>query len=590
MIARRTLWAILATWLLALSAWAQSPLIEVWKDVYAVPLVRDHFTVQRGDIIPYRVHLIDSSFNPIPMDQATRSAAVQVLYEPGITARVYSATLYASAAIIQADPTINLLPGDYILQSVLYEEPGHTIIMIGSEENLTITPKPDISFGDIAFTNINDFTAYVSNQVALSVSNQVLVILTNNINVGQTFVSNYIANVISNFVDATVTVPGLTVNVSNIKIPIENILTPGIPSGAVIRADGNALYADTNYQANVLVRWGTNNLGYASTLHIGAGLLASVSDGTASVALAGMNFPGASGVTLTNVHYFINSGRTGEWYQTSAGSTSHWVQLIGGGGGGGSLSGGGGGGVRMRFNIAPLSWIYAEVSEAPAIGTNTTGAAEYGPSTWPGGGRGASRTINYIMRSSGGYTALWDGVPDRVTFSNLIAIAAGGSSYGMHLPSSVVPPTGGGGMLGIDGNANGTSYLGGRGATETDNGAFAINSSFAGMAITGSPPAQLQGGDAQLATNSTGAASGGSPGYFSGSGGYAAGGGNNASGGNGGTGSSWINPKYGVGEVSQGANIFPPYMDHPLYRNLGVQYGAGNMPGLGIIADIVEVP
>ncbi len=593
MIARRTLWAILATWLLALSAWAQSPLKEVWKDVYAVPLAREDFTSQRGEVFPYRVHLHDSSYNPIPMDQATRSAAVQLLYAPGITAKVYSATLYAPDAIIHAEPVINLLPGDYTLQSLVYEEPGHTLLMIGSEDNLTITPKPDISFGDMSFTNYNSFSAFVSNQVSMSLSNFFLINLTNNISVAGVFVTNGFSfyTFLTNFVDANVYIPGLSVDLTNMYLHISQIIADDFPSGAVVRVNGaNRLYADTNFQASVFVRQGTNDLGYADTLTIGPGLMAGVSNGEASVELAGMNFPGAPGVTLTNVVYYHSLGtKTSQWYQVGAGVTKIAVQGYGGGGGGAAGGAAAAAAARVTIPVQPYEWLEIRIGEKGFRQINTTGAPEFTDQAWPDGGRGASRVLGQAMFASGASTTIWRGPADTNTFTNLLLVIAGAASPGRS-DGGASPGGNGGGVIGENGASGQTGTLVGMGATSTNHGGTAF-ASFAGLAITGAMPARLRGGDAMISTNYVGPSAGGSPGWFSGSGS-----GGNAVGGNqgagGGSGNSWFNESLGVrGEIASGKNDKGPvWTEDFYYRNAGVRWGENGQDGGLWIAEIVEAP
>lgn len=593
MIARRTLWAILATWLLALSAWAQSPLKEVWKDVYAVPLAREDFTSQRGEVFPYRVHLHDSSYNPIPMDQATRSAAVQLLYAPGITAKVYAATLYAPDAIIHAEPVIDLLPGDYIFQGLVFEEPSHTLLMIGSEDNLTITPKPDISFGDMSFTNYNSFSAFVSNQVSMSLSNFFLINLTNNISVAGVYVTNGFAfyTFLTNYVDANVYIPGLSVDLTNMYLHISQIIADDFPSGSVVRVNGaNRLYADTNFQASVLVRQGTNDLGYADTLSIGPGLMAGVSNGEASIELAGMNFPGAPGTILTNVIYYHSLGtKTAQWYQVAAGVTQIFVHANSGGASG-AVGGADAGAVgRVTIPVEPFEWLSLYIAEAGFTQTNSTGAPEFTDQAWPGGGRGASRVINQKMHASAGYTAIFRGVADTNTYTNLLLVLAGAAGVGQY--AGDLSGGNGGGVIGENGSGLGTGYTYGRGATETNHGASYF-SNFIGLAITGSMPARLRGGDAQIATNYIGPAAGGSPGWYSGSSsvGYAAGHGSLSA--SAGSGNSWFNEAAGVrGEIASGKGVNgPPWTEDYYYRTAGVQWGKPGQPGGMWIAEIVEAP
>lgn len=96
----------------------------------------------------------------------------------------------------------------------------------------------------IEVTNSISVTVNQTNEVVTTVTNfhpvtlSPSITITNEIQVGNTTVSNTLYNSISNFVDATVTIPGLTVDVDRIYIPWNQLLTLGFDKGKVLGADG----------------------------------------------------------------------------------------------------------------------------------------------------------------------------------------------------------------------------------------------------------------------------------------------------------------------------------------------------------------
>ncbi len=106
------------------------------------------------------------------------------------------------------------------------------------------------------------------------------------------------------------------------------------------------------------------------------------------------------------------------------------------------------------------------------------------------------------------------------------------------------------------------------------------------MVLTGSPPAQLQGGDAYLATNATVGAGGGSPGFFSGSGGAGVGA---LDGSPGASGCGWFNEAMGViGDTVRGIGTTTPKKEIPEYVNAGGTYGDAGYNGLVWIGWVYE--
>lgn len=426
--------------------------------------------------------------------------------------------------------------------------------------------------------------SFIINGVAVQVTNLI------EVNVGSVTVSNTVINIISNRMDATVTIPGLTVDVSGITIDAANLIAVGQPAGAIPVAQGDGTIAMSTSIPSMTVYYDdTNLLGTATDFAAGDGLRGTLTNGTFRIDLVGGEFP-YSGVTITNIQYFFAAGETGQWHQVSAGVSNVAYGMWGPGGalpGTASSAGGWRGGT---FPVEPFEWLYVEVGYAGTAITNTSGSVMtpmWTASSWPGGGRGATRNgSNAVARGSGAYCAIWRGLPDKVTGTNLIAIVAGGSSSGINNGNTIIGGAGGG-ETGGDGQSVGSGAIGGFGASRTNNGALAL-ASWTGLALTGSPPAFLRGGDAQISTNYQGSSSGGSPGIFSGSGGGAEFSGNLSAGAAGGGGSSGGNPAMGeVGTTIRGIGATVPKKEDPRYIAAGGTYGDAGYNGLVWIAEVV---
>lgn len=483
--------------------------------------------------------------------------------------------------------------GDIVIQPIvgavtvtnLFDLGGVTISNSMGDVNVTNV------FGDVTFAYTNVVNLDVTNtiDVDVGVTNYNTIAVSNTVVVGSVSITNILGdNYVSNYVDSQVNIIGLTVDVSNVSIDLTQLTAVGQPSGAVARADGaGGVSIDTNFTAKFAAFWGTNFLGYAGNLVIGEGLVGSITNDDLKIELAGMNFPGAPGVTLTNVVYYHSLGtKTAQWYQVAAGVTQIFVHANSGGASGAGTAGAVG---RVTIPVEPFEWLSLYIAEAGFTQTNSTGAPEFTDQAWPGGGRGASRVINQKMHASAGYTAIFRGVADTNTYTNLLLVLAGAAGVG----NSAGDRSGGngGGVIGENGSGLGTGYTYGRGATETNHGASYF-SNFIGLAITGSMPARLRGGDAQIATNYIGPAAGGSPGWYSGSSsvGYAAGHGSLSA--SAGSGNSWFNEAAGVrGEIASGKGVNgPPWTEDYYYRTAGVKWGKPGQPGGMWIAEIVEVP
>lgn len=418
---------------------------------------------------------------------------------------------------------------------------------------------------------------------------------TNVISIGNTSVSNTLYNTISNYVDATVNIPGMTVVVDQITIPITALTSVSSPSGLVATTQGDGSVAWLPRAGAVDAYSTTNYLAQVDTIRIGAGLLGSLDGGALKIELLGGGLPPLPpGTALTNLTgYTFPGGKTGVWIQASAGASNWFVQAVGAGGGAGAGSGGagGGGGTSVAMlRVVPLAWYYLEIGEAGApgytIAGNTNAVANTNGPAYPSGGVGYTRGT-YAGANGGGYTAIWDGAPDKVTASNLMIIAGGGgggSAAGLRGGD-------GGGTSGGDGVGESAHY--GRGAGGTN---VVLVLPWSNCSVTGTSPGLLVGGDAQMQTNAVGGfnsgSGGGGSGYGGGSGGATI---NTASRNAGGGGSGWVNPAYVIATYDRPAITIravsgqPALAESDLYQAYGGAYGRYGNSGVIIIGEVINL-
>lgn len=417
---------------------------------------------------------------------------------------------------------------------------------------------------------------------------------TNVISIGNTSVSNTLYNTISNYVDATVNIPGMTVAVDQITIPITALTSISSPSGLVATTQGDGSVAWLPRAGAVDAYSTTNYLAQVDTIRVGAGLVGSLDGGALKIEYLGGGLPPMPpGTALTNVvGYTYTGGKTGMWIQASSSATSWYVHVVGAGGGAGAIGGlGGGGGTSVAMlRVVPLAWYYLEIGEAGApgyiIAGNTNVIANTNGPAYPSGGVGYTRGT-YVGANGGGYSAIWDGAPDLTTASNLMIIAGGGSG------GSTAGQRGGdgGGTSGGDGGGESAHY--GRGAIGTN---AVLVLPWSSCSVTGTSPGLLVGGDAQMQTNAlsglySGSAGGGS-GWGGGSGGATIG---IASRNAGGGGSGWVNPEYLVVSYDRPAITIraisgqPSLAESDLYKAHGGDFGRSGYNGVVIVAEVINL-
>lgn len=457
--------------------------------------------------------------------------------------------------------------------------------------SIRVTNAP-VSGGSINITN--QFAPSTTNYWDIGLTNVISV--SNTISVGNTSVTNTIINTITNYVDATVTVPGLTVTVSQITVPINRLTAIGEVSGLVATTQGDGSVSWLDRAGAVDAYATTNYLARVDTIRVGAGLIGSIDGGALKIEYLGQGLPPMPpGSAITNVvAYTYGGANTGMWVQASSGVTSWYVHAVGAGGGAANIYYGGLGGTSVAMlRVTPLAWYYVEVGAAGASGytmTNSVLTANTNAASYPGGGLGWTRGI-YVGANGGGYSAIWDGAPDRATVTNLMLIAGGGGGAGRAGNGG-----GGGGAGAWEGDGATVGYIA-AGANGTN---VALAVPWKSCIVTGQSPGLLVGGDAQVLTNAQAGVNSGSGG---GGGGYGGGaGGVSLSApvrGGGGGGSGYINTAYVIAAHDRPAitiraplassESVPSLSESPEYRAYGGVAGQSGQNGVVIIGEVISL-
>lgn len=457
--------------------------------------------------------------------------------------------------------------------------------------SIRVTNAP-VSGGSINITN--QFAPSTTNYWDIGLTNVISV--SNTISVGNTSVTNTIINTITNYVDATVTVPGLTVTVSQITVPINRLTAIGEVSGLVATTQGDGSVSWLDRAGAVDAYATTNYLARVDTIRVGAGLIGSIDGGALNIEYLGTGLPPMPpGSAITNVvAYTYGGANTGMWVQASSGVTSWYVHAVGAGGGAANIYYGGLGGTSVAMlRVTPLAWYYVEVGAAGASGytmTNSVLTANTNAASYPGGGLGWTRGI-YVGANGGGYSAIWDGAPDRATVTNLMLIAGGGGGAGRAGNGG-----GGGGAGAWEGDGATVGYIA-AGANGTN---VALAVPWKSCIVTGQSPGLLVGGDAQVLTNAQAGVNSGSGG---GGGGYGGGaGGVSLSApvrGGGGGGSGYINTAYVIAAHDRPAitiraplassESVPSLSESPEYRAYGGVAGQSGQNGVVIIGEVISL-
>lgn len=460
--------------------------------------------------------------------------------------------------------------------------------------SIRVTNAP-ASGGSVAVTNL--FSPSTTNYWDIGLTN--LISVTNTISVGNTSVSNTIINTITNYVDATVTVPGLTVTVSQITVPINRLTAIGEVSGLVATTQGDGSVAWMDRAGRLDAFDGTNALASVSGIRVGSGLRGTIGgDGALEIDIIGSGLPPMPpGTALTNItiYTYQPGSRTGVWVQASAGATQ-WMIIARGAAGGQSLVVGQysvGGTSRMIASVRPLGWYYVEVGERGAdgysIATNNIAAYNTNSRAYPCGGRGAARTSAFGA-NGGGRSAVWDGAPMLGTPSNLIIVAGGGGGLAGSTSAARPEYANGGGTAGRPGG-NLSSELGLAvvyGGTQT----AAMNAiEWSSSIITGVYAGLLQGGDAQMTTNAaaSGASTvgGGGDGFYGGAGAAIIASGSAR--GHGAGGSGYINTAYGYGYTIRSVLQYHALDDNPMLLEQYNITPPDDRDGFVVIAEVVTL-
>lgn len=583
--------------LLTVCAWvapALGDILYLVRDTLAYPQEQTNLTAEAGAQYPLSVRLLGVDSLPYPLDD--RSARFVLYYNDGIgvlTASVYNASVINGEGIVYGAPTFSVNAGSYLLRTVVYEQLSGDVVYFTAGEVLTVTNALS-SGGDVTLIVTNQFAPSTTNYWDIGLTNVISV--SNTISVGNTSVTNTIINTITNYMDATVTVPGLTVTVSQITVPINRLTAIGEVSGLVATTQGDGSVSWLDRAGAVDAYATTNYLARVDTIRVGAGLIGSIDGGALNIEYLGQGLPPMPpGTAITNVVAYTPGGaNTGMWVQASSGVTSWYVHAVGAGGGlSGNYAGGLGGTSVAMLRVTPLAWYYVEVGAAGANGytiTNSLLTANTNAASYPGGGLGWTRGI-YVGANGGGYSAIWDGVPDRATATNLMLIAGGGGGAG---PSGI--GGGGGGTVAWDGAGATVGYIA-AGANGTN---VALAVPWESCIVTGQSPGLLVGGDAQVLTNAQAGVNSGSGG---GGGGYGGGAGgvslNGSVRGGGGGGSGYINTAYVIAAHDRPAITIraplassvsvPSLSESPEYRVYGGVAGMSGKNGVVIIGEVISL-